>query len=178
MDDFIELDRVVRENFNEDNLNDLSKNFNKTEELINRGFFLKGLEDIVLSLISINDNEKKNQVKTKFEKVIEEAVLEVANNDEFDFKDCIVEFRRPKTGFEKTPYLYNYKKNEVVNFRDISKIDNEIRSNQSFFPLFFIYVIKNSDINSDYKEKFLKDVGLEIAKKLNSGIYEIISLIE
>ncbi|MBY0217840.1 HD domain-containing protein [Paenibacillus illinoisensis] len=165
MDDFLILDNSISENIHI-NYEDLKvpqsyenllvplKDHNVSEN----GFYLTKIMTFIETLSELFGSNKI------LHEVVHEAVNDIASN-KYHINDSFVVFKKMKTGLEDGfPLLYRGQ-GELVYLNKVSRVHNELRSNQSVFPPFFIYLTCELDIDS---HQFLKEVGINIAQKLNS----------
>lgn len=176
MEAFLEIDKSVVENFDVD-ISDIEKGIGESfkpflaqlKRIMNNykdsswkdkapdvGFFLDQLKT-ALEILSIHN---------EFQEIIQESVEKVAY-DQYNVKDCLVVFKKLKTGMEKNfPFIYKGDEAELLN--RYSRIDADLRIKKTVFPVFFIYVIENQKIENH--NGFLQSMGKEIAKNLKEFI--------
>lgn len=179
MEAFLEIDKSVVENFDV-NINDIEKgisesfkpfliqlkrimdNYNDSswqDRAPDFGFFLDQLKT-ALETLSIYD---------EFQEIIRNSVEKVAY-EQYHVRDCLVVFKKLKTGMEKNfPFIHKGDEAELLN--RYSRIDSDLRIKKTVFPVFFIYVIEDKKIENH--TDFLKNVGKEIAKNLKEFINQM-----
>jgi uncharacterized protein len=114
----------------------------------NEGFFLYNL--LLLSEALRIDN---------IEEILKASISNEINNH--SVKDSIIVFKKLKTGLEKAPCIhYN---NRVTRLNNVSNIQHEFNHNKSLFPVFFLYLCyeNNIDINT-----LRQNIGVMVGKRL------------
>lgn len=168
MDDFLIVDNSILDNFTYnwdvilDVVGDMFTNIilSLKDHMENKdhksGFFLSKIILLFFDLMEIDIREK-----------ISSSVEKVA--DRYKAKDCIVVFKKIKTGLEKDAYAY--KQNETIALDDVSNIDLELRQSCMVFPTFFVYLREAEGIDQN---DFLRDIGKSIAIELKSLLNNIV----
>jgi len=182
MNNFIEVDNKAIETIDiewkelenkfkklKNNINNLKnhvKDFQKQKEEVTRyGFFLRKFMEFLNSLTVFN----KSQISINFKHLVKEAAKKTVKN--YKVKDHFVVFKYFKTGLEGTTYLYQ--NNEVVKLEDVSKIREELRLKQLFYPPFFIYIMEEQE-NTIHQNDFLLNLGMQIGEGINKLVRKII----
>ncbi|RXZ82098.1 HD domain-containing protein [Paenibacillaceae bacterium] len=177
MDDFLILDNSIFENIDIDYEVIQSMVSDSYQSLIDplvkhnvseNGFYLTKVVKFVEVLIDLFSSSLSKG------KILQELVQRVVNsvaNQKYHTKDSFVVFKKMKTGLEDGfPLLYSGQ-GELVYLNEVSRINNELRSNQSVFPPCFIYL--TCEMNIDHRQ-FLGDIGFEIAVELKRLIEKIL----
>lgn len=137
----------------------------KAEDTLNyvpdEGFFL-------YNLLLFNEGVPVFNIEELLKQIIDEE-LKLHN-----IKDSIVAFKKLKTGLEKSPYIhYN---NKVITLNNVSNIEHEFNQNKSLFPIFFLYLCCEKDIDiPSLRESIGKKIGDELISffsKLNTTLKE------
>ncbi|WP_368658234.1 HD domain-containing protein [Metabacillus halosaccharovorans] len=114
----------------------------------NEGFFLYNLQLLSKALTDYN-----------IEDILKRVINEEIKN--YSIKDSIVAFKKLKTGLEKSPFIhYN---NKVITLNNVSNIEQEFNQNKSLFPIFFLYLCCEDNINII---KLRESIGDKIGKAL------------
>jgi HD superfamily phosphohydrolase len=183
MDAFFEIDKQVLNYFNS-NLDEIERLFNQIEQSL--GFPWPLLNKIKEQVRESKDEDwsvkapSQGFVLTRlkevydtiyphqFEQVIKKAVAKVSKN--YSAIDSLVVFKRPKTGLEKNfPSVHS--SDEAVLLDKVSRIKTDLRSYQTGFPIFFIYIFENSEVHIPHKV-YLQKVGEEIVKLMVTDLNE------
>ncbi len=138
------------------------------EEASEYGFFLRRFMEFLIALTMPVLNDTRNSIS--FENLVKKAAKKTVKN--YKIKDHFVVFKNFKTGLEgSTPYLYQ--ENEVIKLKDVSKIKEELRLKQLFYPPFFVYIMEDK-MNIVNQDNFLLDLGMQIGKEINKIAKKII----
>jgi HD superfamily phosphohydrolase len=124
------------------------------------GFILTRLKEAVDTIYP------KQQI---FENVVRESVTKVSK-DKYKVKDCIVVFKRPKTGLEKN-FPSVHKDGHAILLDKVSRVKSDLRMYQTGFPSFFIYIFESTGYAVSHKE-FIVDVGKEIVTSFVKALKE------
>ena len=177
MDYFLELDKALINKFSIEKLKEIEKivgdswkpflnkiqnhleDYKKTnfENIVPfRGFFLNELKAL---FATIGKTEE-------FYKMLESSICSHAINM-FKAKDCFVIFnKKVKTGLEKHPPVL-YQKGEIIELKQVSKIEQELKLNQQVFSLFYIYIREGECIPH-------KEYIYSLGEKISQNVIEFI----
>ena len=88
----------------------------------------------------------------------------------------MVIFKKTKTGLEENfPFVYDG--DDIISLDCVSTIYKELKTKETYFPLFYIYIHESSNYTVDHEE-FLEDVGKELGRKLSNSLEEALLIKE
>ena len=159
LDDFIEIDTVVFDKFSkglEGILGKVGEEFKpKLEKLqhhdnVFSGLYLNRIKKDIFQLF-----RREEQFQEIIKSTIKAQAIKVGASD------CIVVFKKIKTGIEGPPFIY--KENDLITLDDVSSIRLSLELSSETFPTFFVYIMESKKID---RMQFLKDLGEQISQNL------------
>ncbi len=161
-DDFLEIDNVVVKNFplglegiikvvDEEFKGNLEKLLKQTDNLSN-GLYLNRINKEIFQLLQKED---------LFKECISHTITEYVKT--YQAIDCMVIFKKLKTGLEEPPFLY--KDNDLISIDNVSGLSQNLDILSMTFPTFFIYIKEDPKIKIN-KIQFLQSLGELISTEL------------
>lgn len=134
-----------------------------------------------------NDGFVLTKIKKIYDNLLEEGWLrgiilasvdEIKNDPQYKIKDVITVFKNVKTGVQEGLAFYKIRNGQIdtSRFSDLSQEGEKLLKDLDFFPVFYLYILKQDDSYVDYeliKNGLGNMVGQKIANRVIEKLKEI-----